>query len=405
MGSDIQLNKARSLVQSGLDAYRQGQEDAAFSLIAQAVAYDCEYAEAFYLLGRFHLRRGDPSSASVMFRRAVELDLSFYTRLRNDGLGSFTEFASGKVVEVQPNDSPAEGLQEEQGRKSATFWPDTLKISSVNQLTPIIESMVGVGGDRFLQKNTKAMTLGSCFAVNVGRALTTAGIDVFNTLIPEDVNSTFANRYLLEWLNQGSETKFTKYFDALYGESVRQQLRDALVNAGLLVITVGVSPCLFHVETGEFAFTSRKNDKVGFSFLPGDYHLRTTSVYENVENIDFIITTIKAINPKARIVISVSPVPLSGTTEMPDIVVADCISKSTMRVAVHEIVKIHPGVIYWPSFEIVRWLGAHAEFPMFGMDDGMSRHVGNAVVNQIIQAFIKKYGDDSLNGDARHAVT
>ncbi len=96
------------------------------------------------------------------------------------------------------------------------------------------------------------------------------------------------------------------------------------------------------------------------------------------------------------IVLTVSPVPLSGTLEFHSAVVADCISKSTLRVACHEVMSVQEGtdVLYWPSFEIVRWLGTHfgPDQPhVYGAHDSNTRHVSEWMVTLIIDLFLEHY--------------
>jgi hypothetical protein len=80
-----------------------------------------------------------------------------------------------------------------------------------------------------------------------------------------------------------------------------------------------------------------------------------------------------------------------GTAEMASAVLADCVSKSSLRAALHEVLAggTHAGVHYWPSFEIVRWLGGHAGFAVYGADDANSRHVNEAVVRLIVERFLR----------------
>ncbi|MBE0630605.1 MAG: GSCFA domain-containing protein, partial [Burkholderia vietnamiensis] len=65
-------------------------------------------------------------------------------------------------------------------------------------------------------------------------------------------------------------------------------------------------------------------------------------------------------------------------------------SKSTLRVVAHEFVTSNPDVIYWPSFEIVRWLGGHVG-PFYGNDDDAALHVGDHVVKAITDSFIEHF--------------
>lgn len=79
--------------------------------------------------------------------------------------------------------------------------------------------------------------------------------------------------------------------------------------------------------------------------------------------------------------LTVSPVPLNATFEMESAVVADCVSKATLRVAVEDVLRQGiPGVRYFPSFEIVRWLSAYLP-GMYGEDDGSTVHISERVVD------------------------
>ena len=81
--------------------------------------------------------------------------------------------------------------------------------------------------------------------------------------------------------------------------------------------------------------------------------MRTTRCAENVENIGRILELMDEIAPKATKVVTVSPVPLVGTTEMASVVEADCVSKSTLAAtAVHEVLQDAPQAYYFPAFEI-----------------------------------------------------
>jgi hypothetical protein len=50
-------------------------------------------------------------------------------------------------------------------------------------------------------------------------------------------------------------------------------------------------------------------------------------------------------------------------------------------------------VYYWPSFEIVRSLGQHLPYSLFG-EDGNTRHVNRKAVQLILKAFTKYYFSD-----------
>jgi GSCFA family protein len=103
------------------------------------------------------------------------------------------------------------------------------------------------------------------------------------------------------------------------------------------------------------------------------------------------LALVREINPAARIYLSISPVPLNGTIELPHALIADCVSKTTLRAALHELLQATrpQDVHYWPSFEIVRWLAGHTPLAVFAQDDGDSRHVSNWTVELIVERFAK----------------
>ena len=83
--------------------------------------------------------------------------------------------------------------------------------------------------------------------------------------------------------------------------------------------------------------------------------------------------------------------PLKASFEFDSAVQADCLSKSTLRVAAHEILAQGiENVFYWPSFEIVRWLSSHTESP-FGKDDQNNLHVNEDIINLIMELFIENH--------------
>jgi hypothetical protein len=162
---------------------------------------------------------------------------------------------------------------------------------------------------------------------------------------------------------------------------------DLIRTSDVFVITLGVAPAFFDRETGEFVLPrpTALNSRV----LAEKYRFRTTTVQENVDNALYFIKFIRGLSQNIRIVITVSPVPLLASFEFESCVVADCLSKSTMRLAAHEVVNNSglENIVYWPSFEIFRWAGSSAS-NFYAADDGAAWHVSEDKVNHTIKAFI-----------------
>lgn len=248
----------------------------------------------------------------------------------------------------------------------------------------------------FVRPETVFMTLGSCFAQNLAERLQQAGHAAHFESIGEEANTTFANRYLVEWIENGVVDAQTAVMDEAFGEARRQRLRRNLEACDVFVMTLGVAAAFFDDE-GEYVHVSQRNQADVRAH--GRLTMRTCGVAENVDNIERILDAVRRLcRPGVRFVLTVSPVPMAGTTEFESAITADCLSKATLRVACHEVVaRRGPGeVIYWPSFEMVRWLGPHfgpgAE-PAYGADDGNTRHVSKWLVDLIVSLFLEFHAE------------
>lgn len=259
---------------------------------------------------------------------------------------------------------------------------------------------------RLLTRSTRVATMGSCFATHIAERLQNRGINCFYKLIAEDVNSTYANRYLLDWVADGAADDVTTQFDALYGEEERLDFHRNLSACELFIFSLGVVTSFFDRESGQFVLQKGEGKGKGLAegaTLAELYVHRSTTLAENVANVRRTIDRLRTLNPGVKVVLTVSPVPLEGTYERRSAVLADCVSKSTLRLAAEEILRDgDPDIYYWPSFEMVRWLGAHLAGqsgpPPFAADDGRTRHVSAWLQELIVDLFIEHFGDDDVAG-------
>ncbi len=251
-----------------------------------------------------------------------------------------------------------------------------------------------------LHVDTPIFTMGSCFAHNIAMALNRLGNPAQFFRYTEDINSTYGNRYLLEWLNGADGPEHESYAAGIDGTQ-REDLRGKIARAQTIILSLGVAPGFFHRETGRFTSAFGSNFQVALQ--NDEYEFRTTTVAENVDNLRAILTQLRSLSPHCTFVLTVSPVPLKATFEFASAFTADCISKSTLRVAAAELIRErHPNVYYWPSFEMVRWFGGHVG-PVFGEDDGSPFHVNEAVINRILFTFLRVFGHADLVLAAQNA--
>ncbi|WP_420244951.1 GSCFA domain-containing protein [Roseiterribacter gracilis] len=252
-----------------------------------------------------------------------------------------------------------------------------------------------------LSNTTPVFTLGSCFAQNIARSLVKLGVPTEYLRYAEDINNTYGNRYFLEWVS-GTDRPETEPFDTLIGPERRVQLRDAIAAADTVIISLGVAPAFFRRDNGRFASTFGANFQAALA--SDEFEFRTTSVAENVGNLQVMIAALRTLSPSCCVVLTVSPVPLKATFEYPSAVIADCISKSTLRVAAAELDRTGiANLYYWPSFEMVRWFGGHAG-QLFGIDDGSPFHISQSHIDRILLSFIRVFGKGELAATAEAAA-
>jgi hypothetical protein len=264
-------------------------------------------------------------------------------------------------------------------------FPETIASLQSNIEAAILDNILNhVSRSAISLTNTsRVVTVGSCFAANLAHALTAQGISATNLTVGEIVNSTYANLEFFRWA-LGKSQVISEEMSRVNRESVGKILE----GADMVIYTLGVAPCFFEKASGKFILPQKTAGVRGV--LSGKYIFRNTTVQENVDNLTSIVALVRASNPTCDFVFSLSPVPLTTTLEPRSSMEADCLSKSTLRVAVDQIVATTPRCLYWPSFEIVRWLGAYVP-KMYGEEDGTTGHVSEWAVEMIMRLFMQFY--------------
>ncbi len=329
------------------------------------------------LLARIAIDSERLQDAKTHFEQALQRDPDFEPARM--GLAALAKVSSGKIIRTRP-----------------AIWPS--KASRFDDFEKLVRDFVLTGlkpETPVVRSDSRVSALGSCFAGHIAQRLRDRDIDVFYKQIGEDVNNTYANRYLVDWIADGPSAEHGAEYESIYGPQERADFRERFASTDIFIFTLGVAPAYFHRETGEFVLPH--GGDIEAKLLPQVCNFRTTTVAENVANLRHILNRLKVMSPNAKFVLTLSPVPLMGTYEMPSAVIADALSKSTLRVAVDTVLGLSgPDTYYWPSFEIIRWLGAHAPKelpPMFGAEDGYSRHVSVWLVDMIMRLFLEYFGE------------
>ena len=153
--------------------------------------------------------------------------------------------------------------------------------------------------------------------------------------------------------------------------------RKALKECEVLVLTVGVAEVW-----------RDKRDKAVFARVPHAltdnhefYVLRWDDATYELDN---AICILKRYNPKVKIILSLSPIPLMATFRHDvDVVTANGYSKAVLRAAIDEVVRANTDVYYFPSYEfVINGVGKFSED---------NRHPTPETVNLVMEFFMELF--------------
>jgi hypothetical protein len=135
---------------------------------------------------------------------------------------------------------------------------------------------------------------------------------------------------------------------------------------------------------------------LGGSFDASLHEFHNSSVAEVTGEMSAFITALAGVNPRARIILTVSPVPLAATFSGEHVLTATGYSKAVLRVAAQELASTCPHVAYFGSYEIVTASGDSAAY-----FDADRRSVSDAAVAHVIACFREQF----LGGESGASVT
>lgn len=208
----------------------------------------------------------------------------------------------------------------------------------------------------------RILTLGSCFAENIGTKLQDAYflsfINPFGVLYnPMSVGQgvrhllseqEFTAADLFQYGSLWNSFAHSSIFSATTPDETLQKINSRLVAAryflsetSVMMITLGTAWIFENIETGKTVSNCHK--------LPADrFNRRRVSVDEIVTELSEIIEQLRHRNPKLQFIFTISPI-----RHWKDGAHENTLSKSTLHLAVDELDKKFSFVHYFPSYEIV----------------------------------------------------
>lgn len=318
-------------------------------------------------------------------------------------------------------------------RPDAVFWPNPASADNPRNLRT---ELPFVQKTPIINRKTAIASAGSCFAVEIAYALQKRN---FNYLVKEPniaddrsywfkdydcrpyptssaawgihfntpsflqlVEKAFGHRRPAKilWTNRSSngsivycdpfreEIEFpsVEAFERNY-ETHLQAVRSVFLEAEVFVITLGLNEVWYF-----------KPDKSVFSrspwrTAPSLVEHCTLTVQENVDMLQRMLDILRENNPKLKLIVTLSPVPLHATflADTKHIIEANTHSKSVLRVAAEEFVQRNSNVFYFPSFELITSCLADPW-------DTDQRHVSAPAVERVMAMFYEMFMENPQDG-------
>ena len=262
-------------------------------------------------------------------------------------------------------------------------------------------------------KSPTISSIGSCFAQHVGKWLNSGGYKFNQSKLETNQVSSFAfgnlytPRCLLQWFDMSDKEKSFDINCAIYSDNNRyydllrpnfnpqgfdskndlvsarlaasNEMRATILETDLLVFTLGLTEVW--KDNSDVYYPSCPGVVAGI-FDDSLYTFHNFSYEELRADLEEIATRLKSINPNIKIILTVSPVPLTATMTNKHIMVANQHSKSLLRTVAGFLSDNHADFSYFPSYEIITVPGGKD----FRFEKNL-RSVTPQAVNYVMQHF------------------
>lgn len=282
-------------------------------------------------------------------------------------------------------------------------------------------------------------TAGSCFAQHISRAIVDNGIEWIDAEPPPPgfpdakkkafnygvfsfrTSNIYTTAMLHQWLTwcldpdscpTGAWEKDGRFFDAFRPsiepngfasveelvQSRRRTLRaihTAVSRASVMVFTLGLTE-VWRSRSQNLWFAACPGTLAG-DFDPQDHEFVNLDYPTTRDFLERSIAMMRSINPTLKVLLTVSPVPLTASADRErHVLVSTTYSKSVLRAVSGDLVAAHDFIDYFPSYEIIT---APAYRGIF-FEQNM-RSVNHYGVDHVMKHFLSSYG---LAGPGRPAA-
>lgn len=350
---------------------------------------------------------------------ATPPELRGFARLSDERLANIGRFVR-RASSVVSNANPYKNLAD------FHWWSKAVVAPEYADVDPVVEPKFKIARD------DRIATAGSCFAQHIAKRLHRSG---YNYLVTEEppkdllnpaqedygvFSARFGNVYTTRQMVQliqrayglftpvidrwvlddgalvdpfrpriGSQPFATEEELLASREVHLAAVREMVEKLDVFVFTLGLTEAWQAREDG--AVVPLAPGTLSAAVPANAYEPHNFSVAEVSADLDKLVSLIRRFNPDARIVLTVSPVPLIATFENEHVLTATTYSKSVLRVAAGEAARGYHHVAYFPSFEIIT---GNFNRGRYFADD--LREVREEGVNHVMRLFMHHYTEGGI---------
>lgn len=314
------------------------------------------------------------------------------------------------------------------GLPNRQFWKNDPGIANHADFDPVSDAPFRISTE------DKIVTAGSCFAQHLARNLSESGYNhfitepahpIFSPKIAGEFNyglfsarygNVYTARQFLQLLHRafGLFEPVTESWPSGEGASVvdpfrpqiqpggfvsveelrfdRDQhfaaIRRAVCEMDVLVFTLGLTESWQDCRDG--AVFPLAPGVAGGDYDPAIYRFVNFDEQETAADLRAALDFVREQNPKVRILLTVSPVPLNATWENRHVVSSTTWSKAVLRIAAEKVVRALSDCVYFPSYEVITAPQVRGKY--FGAD---AREVRPEGVAHVMRLFFRYFGSDT----------
>jgi hypothetical protein len=312
------------------------------------------------------------------------------------------------------------------GLSDSHFWSRSVATPGAHEIDPVVSTTFHIGPD------DRVATMGSCFAQHLSRFIQRSGLNYFVAEPGDEADSENRNFgvFSARYGNLYTVRQALQLIGRAYGEwepaeepwrlgdrwvdpfrpqvepggwKSREELeadrakhlaavRQVLEESDVLVFTLGLTETWRSKSDG--AIFPVVPGASGGEFDPELYEFVNFSASDVTDDLLEFSDRLHVLNPSARLLLTVSPVPLIATFSEQHVLPATAYSKAVLRVAAAEAEQQRNFVSYFPSYEIITSPAAGGRY--FEPD---LRSVTDDGVAHVMRVFAKHYFGESTVRD------